>query len=264
MAPPEQPVDGAGQAGISQRSLVSEITLTFSGIVDNLDPSQLSLYTSDNPSLTVGMQVACEKIVGEETVVTLTFLPDNSGNDLTRQRELEEVAIQTHPGGSPVLDAAGNPLAALDPNTGLPLQLDAQGRPIYLNPDGTQEDPSQVPAYLATDNVLADQNNWTFAVPGAAVTQYAAHAVAGTTQSVPMAQGKVDQFWTLFGDVQGHRTVNGADMYYFREANAAGPGSVDFTALDYSGAGQLLNFDAIDANLNLILPPPEQPPFSPQ
>ena len=131
--------DGSG----AQRSLISEITVTFSGIVDNIDPSQLSLYTSDNSALGVGLQVAGERVVGEDTVATFTFLPDTSGNNLTRQRRLEEVVIQTNSNGSPLLDADGNPLAALDPNTGLPLQLDTHGRPIYLNPDGTQETPAR-------------------------------------------------------------------------------------------------------------------------
>ena len=59
-----------------------------------------------------------------------------------------------------------------------------------------------------------------------------------------MLNAKTDQFWTLFGDLEGHRTVNGADMYYFRQASFDGAGNANFTAADYGGNGQTLDFSA--------------------
>ena len=61
-------------SGGYQRSLISEIKVTFTGIVDNVDANQLSLSLSQNSSETVGLQVAATQVVGEDTMVTLTFL----------------------------------------------------------------------------------------------------------------------------------------------------------------------------------------------
>ena len=90
LAPPDATPYGSATLGMSQRSLISEITITFSGIVDNVDASQISLSLSQNVNETVGLQVVSQKIVGEETVVTLTFLPNASDPGLTRQRQLAD------------------------------------------------------------------------------------------------------------------------------------------------------------------------------
>ena len=191
---------------MSQRSLISEITITFSGIVDNVDASQLSLSLSQDTSQTVGLQVVSQKIVGEETVVTLTFLPNASDPGLTRQRQLADGEL--------------------------------------------------------TDFVLADLRNWTLEVRGAAVTQYAAHKVAGTLQSVQMANTKLDQFWTLFGDYQGTRHVDATDGALFSSALSSGPSNAFFTASDYSGNGQALDPSTF-TNYGVALAPPDVPSWPP-
>ena len=131
--------------------------------MDSVDTSQLCLSLSQDTGQTVGLQVASQKIVGEDTVVTLTFLPSG---DLTRQRELEEV-------------------------------LPGTSQPVLNN--GNQ-------VYLPTDYVLSDSRNWSLVVPAGAVTQYSAHQIGGTQQSVSMATNKLDQFWTFLAITGGRGT----------------------------------------------------------
>ena len=77
-------------SGGYQRSLISEIKVTFTGIVDSVDASQLNLSLSQDSNETVGLQVTATQVVGEDTMVTLTFLPNQSDPGLTRQRQLAD------------------------------------------------------------------------------------------------------------------------------------------------------------------------------
>ena len=187
-----------------QRSLISEITVTFTGIVDNVDASQFSLSLSQDTSQTVGLQVTATQVVGEDTMVTLTFLPNPSDPGLTRQRQLADGEL--------------------------------------------------------TDYVLADLRNWTFTINAGAVTQYGAHEVDGTPESVAMQNSKVDQFWTLFGDFQGTRHVDATDGAIFSSALSSGPSNAYFTASDYWGNGQALDPSTF-TNYGVTLAPPDATPY---